>query len=119
MLLKALCRRFERTVIAIDVLDECDDLEGFVNALRDIVNSAEISKHVNILVTSRDELQIDRSLGALATCRVPMEEYVGQDISNYVLAEVETRMRAGVLKIRNVDLKQEITSALIKGARGM
>jgi len=77
MLLKTLCQRFERTVIVIDALDECDDLEGFVKALCDIMNSAEIYKHVNILVTSRDEVQIERSLGALASCRVPMEEYVG------------------------------------------
>jgi hypothetical protein len=74
---------------------------------------------MNILVTSRGELQIERSVGALATYRVPMEKYVGQDIDNYITKEVKLRMQTRVLEIRNVDLKQEIISALIKGADGM
>jgi hypothetical protein len=118
-LLQDVVQYFEHTIIVVDALDECDDVEGFVGAFQSLISLGEGMKKLAIIVTSRNDLRVERSLGAIASFRVQMEDYVTADIGSFISGQVEYRIKSKTLKIRNPDLKFEIISALTNRAAGM
>jgi hypothetical protein len=118
-LLQDLIQYFEHTKVVVDALDECDDIEEFVRAFQSLISPGEDTKKLAIMATSRNDLRIERSLGAIALFRVQMEDYVAIDIGSFISGQVDYRIKSKSLKIRNPDLKFEIISALTNRAAGM
>ncbi|KAI9761972.1 MAG: hypothetical protein M1840_001501, partial [Geoglossum simile] len=107
--------------IIIDALDECpygEERTQLSTVLREFSTWALPNLH--ILVTSRKELDIDKTLAPLVTSS-PLciqTEQVDADILLYVQTQLESD---AILKERTKvpQLKEEIETTLVKGANGM
>lgn len=116
-LFATLATKFSRITIVVDALDECEELEQFIEGLATILDTGGTT--VIILVTSRNDFALEQLLSPLTTCRLSLEKNIGSDIARYVTDEVDSRISSRKLKIRNPQLKDDIVSALIGSANGM
>jgi len=78
--------------------------------------SRESLQHIQLLVTSRKEPDIERAISPIATELSLSNSYVDEDIRTYI-----QRCLREDRKLQNwpEDLKTEIESGLFKGAQGM
>ena len=110
----------EQTFIVIDALDECILGDGGRAEILTLVS--EISRwvlpNVHILVTSRKEPDIERSLIPLVTCTpvCVQTELIQNDIRSYVRSHLTADLD---LNKWHSDVKKEIAEALVDGAHGM
>ncbi|KAE8443901.1 hypothetical protein EG329_001211, partial [Mollisiaceae sp. DMI_Dod_QoI] len=115
--LSTVTKNFSSVYITIDALDEAtdDDRETMLTALRDIIRDGRHDR-VQLLATSRKELDIERELLPLGANLSLSNPYVDEDIRTYV----RNRMREESKFRRWPDqLRDEIELALVKGAKGM
>ncbi|KAI8237413.1 hypothetical protein K4K54_012823 [Colletotrichum sp. SAR 10_86] len=114
-LLRKITELFDRTYLIIDGLDECGkSTDEVVESLFDI---SEDTDNVSIALLSRDEDEIRSRLeGAFIPIEISAHK---EDITEYVTAEIEERIRTQRLRIDSLDLKGEILQGLINGAKGM
>jgi len=107
--------RSPTTYIVIDALDECQERHSLLGFLVEMQSWNQDNLH--IFVTSRRETDIEDSLGATATHRIPLEEsVVDGDILIYV--EHQLQFDAKLSKWPE-DSRKEIKMALSNGAKGM
>ncbi|KAF4812999.1 Vegetative incompatibility protein HET-E-1 [Colletotrichum tropicale] len=114
-ILKKMLELFDHTYLIVDGLDECDEsTDEVVDSLFEI---SEDTDHVSIALLSRDEDQIrDRLEGNFTPIEIAAHE---GDITEYVTAEIEERIRTRRLRISSLDIKGEILQGLTRGAKGM
>ncbi|KAL9033596.1 MAG: hypothetical protein Q9214_007437 [Letrouitia sp. 1 TL-2023] len=103
-------------LIVVDGLDECPQEyqdQVLCPALKSITSQSEA--RIGFLVTSREESNIETAFAGLAEVGMSKDN-VASDVSIYVEAEIERRA-----SLRNLDLelRDEISKALIAGAQGM
>ena len=106
---------FTDTIIMIDGLDECgpaldNDRKRFLDALAELHEDDKCS--INILILSRDEIDIRKRLGDTGYQMVSIAATSG-DLRLYVNAWVLS------LEIRSEDLKVEVVHTLIDQVNGM
>ncbi|KAI9770356.1 MAG: hypothetical protein M1839_003233 [Geoglossum umbratile] len=104
-----------RTYLIIDALDECSQREELLKVLSSIYR--QCSEHVNILVTSRKEYDIELAFDSLASSSIGIQQsVVDADIRIHVktcLVE-DAKLRRWPLAV-----KKEMEDALVRGAQGM
>jgi Cdc6-like AAA superfamily ATPase len=117
-LLHVLCDvadNFSRVYITIDALDESANRAEILQMLCKIFESEKLTR-IQLLATSRKELDIERALLPAAHELSLSNPYVDEDIRTYVKA----RLREDLKFSRWPDsLRNETESVLVKGAKGM
>ena len=115
-----MCQHFKRTIIVLDALDEClqGELESLIHGFRELLGPLECST-IQILVTSRHELAIERLILPLATSQTSLMKNIRQDIVTYVNNEIDERIGSKRLKLRNSGLAKDIKDGLLRHSDGM
>lgn len=116
-LFTSLMGKFAALTIVIDALDESNEVEGFVEELRQLLAFKRAT--VRILATGRQNYELERSLGMLSTYRIALEQYIEADIEIFVTDEVHSRINTRKLKVRSTELKRLIIHNLSRHADGM
>ncbi|TEA16850.1 hypothetical protein C8034_v000857 [Colletotrichum sidae] len=108
---------YDHAYLIVDGLDECSGHKSTDEVVESLVGISEDSDNVSIALLSRDEYEIRELLESDFT---PIEIAAHKsDITEYVTAEIEERIRTRRLCIYGSDLKGEIIEELINGAKGM
>lgn len=108
------------TIFAIDGFDECskDDRMTILKMLHRLMFSSQ--SVIKVFLSSREDIKgdIGRVFGSCPQVAMDCEE-ARADISTYVNDVIEDNLEGGELEIGNIQLKQDILDALIRGAKGM
>jgi len=98
--------------LVVDALDECEDVEGLLNAITELRKGG-----MRLFVTSRPLQIIKDSFSGLPSVDMDIMKYeVSTDIELHVTRELDSHRR---LRIVDASLKTEIYSVLCKKADGM
>ena len=104
---------FDRTMIVVDGLDECEKNIMIVVKLLSSLGKSDISR-VQTLFLSRDEIEIRETLADYTPLSIAASKH---DLRLYVTLELATRMEK--LHNKNKPLVDLITDRLVNGANGM
>ena len=115
MLLSSFASHFSRIFILVDALDECIELDLFFLGLMELRGLMS----TRMLVTSRQEVHIQRYMIQNEAIGYPLASHIGKDISEYIHFEVQRRIAAGLLKLRDPALQHRIVVTLCEGAQSM
>lgn len=118
-LLRIMSLRFTQTFVVIDALDECSEEDVFVEGLQELISNDNEDTNVQIAVTSRNDLNIERLLLPLTTLELPLKGSVGEDVKAFVCGEMERRIRSRKLKLRDSGLAEVILNTLVDRADGL
>ena len=104
--------------IVLDGLDECEkqsrqDILGFLERLSTLGKA-----FAHTFVTCRDEDQLLRTLQSYHRIQLTAT-VLGNDIESFVEGSVRSRIKAGLLTVRNPDLEHQIVRELVNKAQGM
>jgi hypothetical protein len=117
--MRQVIQELPETYIVVDALDECSDRPELLDVIEKMAGWRQEKLH--ILVTSRKESNIECSLGTLTDGKSAVDlraRLVDQDIEAYVdhrLSIDKDLKKWG----KDVKLRQEINTVLMKKARGM
>lgn len=106
---------FDRVFLVVDGLDECG--EQVEEVLDRLCTLSEESDNISTALLSRDEQHIRNRLEDDFICEKVAAHT--EDITEYVTAQLEKRIRIGKLRIDDLNLKGEIMQGLVDGAAGM
>jgi len=120
-LVKTFLRTFEQVFVIIDALDEASEKGSIVEAVTDLLNLPQGSSDlkprlVKVLLTSREDLQVSRILRSVPYLRLGLDESIHGDVELYVKMDIQSRILAGQLKLRNKDLASQIYTTIISRA---
>lgn len=115
----SMIQNFSLVNIIIDALDESKDTEEFVHKGLEPIINVEGGATVRILCTGRNNYSLERTIGVLASHRIALEQNVTSDIEAYVAYQVEYRSKARKLKVRSVELKDQVVHELSHHSGGM
>ena len=113
--LAAVIQNFTQVYLVIDALDESSEREKLLNFLRKVVEDNKLCR-IQLLATSRKELDIEGSFLSVATDLSLSNLYVDEDIRTYILTCLRDNRKFSRWPD---DLRMEIETALVTGARGM
>jgi hypothetical protein len=113
--LGSISQLFSRVYVVIDALDESKDRKRLLALLIEILEGESLDT-VQLLVTSRRELDIERAILPLSTILSLSNPYVDEDIRTYIQSCLSQNRRFSKWPD---DLKAETEKALVKGAKGM
>jgi hypothetical protein len=112
--------RFTRAYVVLDALDECEDMPAYLLGLEDLRNSESHDGSLQILTLSRKESTIEQFVGPRASGQIHLSfRDTKDDLDDYIATQIEARVAAGKLKLRNPALKKEISNVLAENANGM
>jgi len=114
--LAELAERFDRIYLLVDALDESASRSNLLQVLQSL-NTGRFH-NIDILAMSREEADIKFALkyAAQAVSVSLSNPYVDEDIATYIRSELAVKPK---LRLYPVEVKQEIETALIRGAKGM
>lgn len=136
-LVEKLIQRVQSLHIIIDALDESKGVEEsmgpqqhkgpeedkgpeeFARGLEDLLTTGGKLVPTRILVTSRNDYALERSIGVLASQRIDLDQHITDDIIKFVTSEVKHRIEGRTLKIRSPALQNKVVHMLIHHAQGM
>lgn len=118
-LIKAMSLHFKQVIVVVDALDESTDEEAFVNAFEELLVTDQGGTTIQILVTSRNDLNIERLLVPLANSILSLMDAMVQDIGTYITAEIQDCVRSKRLKFRDPGLGKQISETLVRQADGL
>ena len=118
-LLRIISLRFTRTFVVIDALDECSEGDVFVEGLRALVSEGNDGTNIQIVVTSRNDINLERLLLPLTTMELSLRGSVGEDVRAFVGGEMERRIKSRKLKLRDPGLTDVILNTLVDRADGL
>ncbi|KAH7890100.1 hypothetical protein F5I97DRAFT_1965195 [Phlebopus sp. FC_14] len=111
-LLKRALKLHKRPIIVIDALDECQDREKLLMALKELNDG-----HAQLFCVSRPEVDIKEAFSDLPSISLSvMEGPLLEDMRRHIEAELENRRN---LKKLRVDQKGEVRQLLLEKAQGM
>lgn len=120
-LVKTFLGTFEQVFVIIDALDEASEKDSIVAAAIDLLSlpqgSTDLKPYqVKVLLTSREDFQIRRILLPVPYVRLALDESIHEDVELYVKMDIQRRILAGQLKLRNKDLASQIYTMIISRA---
>jgi len=118
-LIKDMLVYFRRVILVIDALDESVEVNKFSQFFEELLNPALITTKVLLLVTSREDVNVERLIAPLVESRLSLADKTKADIRMYVAAEVERRIRSRTLKLRDPRLATDIIHSLVDCADGL
>ncbi|KAI2601749.1 ankyrin [Hypoxylon sp. NC1633] len=113
--IKRMTKLYDRVFLIVDGIDECGKFVDVV--LEALCSISKDSDNISMALLSRDEPNIRDYLEEDFECESVAAHT--EDITEYVTAEIEERIRTGRLRIDDLDIKDEIMQGLIDGAAGM
>jgi hypothetical protein len=113
--LAAVLEDFERAYLVIDALDESSNRSRVLDILLHISNHARFKK-LQICAVSRREIDIEKALEDISTKISLHNDLVDQDIRSYAQGLLQRHSR---LSKWPENLKREIETAVVEGAKGM
>jgi hypothetical protein len=102
--------------MVVDALDESTDRSGFSRGLRSFLDENE---NIKLLLTSRQEVELERLITPVASHRLALKDYMRSDIKSYLIAEIGARIGQGTLKLGRKPLISDIVAAIEEKADGM
>ena len=106
---------FETVYIAVDAIDESRPRDDFLQILRTLVTDRRF-KGVQLVTSSREYIDIERTMSSLSVS-IPMNNpFVEQNIRNHVHSNLESNPRFGNWPR---DLLYEVEESITTGAGGM
>ncbi|KFY39482.1 hypothetical protein V494_03965 [Pseudogymnoascus sp. VKM F-4513 (FW-928)] len=112
-------REFPQPYLILDALDECSDQDELMGILEQIAGWQV--DEMRVLVTSRKELNIERSLEDIVDeeCMICLQsQIVDKDIQTYVRQRLPDDKRLKKWQ-KDAGIRQEIETAMIEGSCGM
>lgn len=108
---------FESAIIIVDALDEAgtNNIDCLTHAFRSLHQQC---RSLKILITSRNELPIARAFEDLPSTSIEQDD-VATDISNFITAELSSKISQRRLKLRDPGLELVICNSLVEGSKGM
>ncbi|KAF4459942.1 ankyrin repeat [Fusarium albosuccineum] len=115
--LHSMCTVYSRVYLVVDGLDECGD--QVATSVRKLVALAtsQVSEVISLALLSRDEIII-REILEDRFQNIEIAAHT-EDIRLYVASELEQRITRRELRLRDLDLKDQILDRLVDGAKGM
>ncbi|KAL9027888.1 MAG: hypothetical protein Q9196_003660 [Gyalolechia fulgens] len=107
---------FDSATIIVDALDECGSNAAEVTELLASLHPTDQETTIQTLVLSRDEVEIRQYLESYAQVAISARS---SDLTLYVGAEIESRIRKNKLRIKDQSLKGYIMEKLVAEADGM
>jgi hypothetical protein len=115
-LLRSMSSTFEDVRIVVDGLDECgSSTVEVLEALKSVIHEHET---ISIALLSRDEVEIREELGPPVCAYIEIAAHT-KDIEHFVRSEIENRIKKKKLRVKSVELKDEIVLQLVSRAQGM
>ena len=114
-LVKEVTLVFDSALIIVDGLDECGRNASVVVDALAALNEVDDST-IKTMFLSRDEIEIRERLECYTKVSIAARS---SDLTLYVGAEVDLRMRKKKLRIKDQSLKEHIMNRLVEGAEGM
>jgi hypothetical protein len=106
-----------RNFVILDALDECVASADRADLLESIEEMLKGSKHLNTLVTSRKERDIETKLKILFDCNISLEENV---VDSAIALHIGKALKNNVeLSSGDLESKKDIERALLGRAHGM
>lgn len=106
---------FEDALIIVDGLDECEqDQSSIVELLAGLNVAGE--NNVKTLFVSRPEVDLEKHLSDYTKVSIAARS---SDLKLYVRSEIEERIRTRKLRLRDPNLREQVTERLTEGADGM
>lgn len=118
-LIKIMLPCFQDVFVIVDALDESDNLEAMVQVFGELLSSSSANEKVHILLTGREEIDIEKALGPLSPIRMSTSENIRKDIHSFIVSEVDERIVQRKLKLRDAGLATKIKQSLFRAADGM
>ncbi|KAK7963448.1 ankyrin repeat-containing domain protein [Apiospora saccharicola] len=119
-LLQEMAGLYTHVFLTVDGIDECGTQADEV--LETLIGISDATENISMALLSRDEDNIRHQLHQhqLDGLCVPIEIAAHKDdISDYVKAQLEDKIRKGQLLLNNPKLEEEILETLVNGAKGM
>lgn len=117
--LQQMLQEFPQSYLILDALDECADRAELMRILEQLAEWQ--IEEMRVLVTSRKERDIESSLEEIINrqCIISLQhQVVDKDIQTYVRQRLSNDK--GLKKWqKDVEIRQEIETALMEGSRGM
>ena len=113
--MRCLCSKWSTVYLVVDAVDECSDLESFVEGIKKLMDSSNIKT----LLTGRYEIDLMRTISHIASYEVAVTDHMGEDIDIFLTTEIDRKLATGSLKLRSQDLRSEVLSNLNQNANGM
>ncbi|KAF9877435.1 hypothetical protein CkaCkLH20_05135 [Colletotrichum karsti] len=108
---------FSRVYIIVDGVDECGDhAEETAKSLMDLTAS-QVEGNVSLAVLSRNEIGL-RHIMDPGCHNVEIAAHT-EDLQEYVATELNQRISSRKLRLKDLRLKDDIMTSLVKGAQGM
>lgn len=112
--LSAVLCNFRYVYVMLDALDETLEQRNLLRLLHQLAGDS--FEKLGLLVSSRKEIDIERSLTPIFTCISLSNPYVDEDIRIYIQNQLQDHHKLGTWP---KSLSDEISAALVKGAKGM
>jgi hypothetical protein len=112
---RRLCSKWSTVYLVVDAVDECSDLESFVEGIKKLMDSSNIKT----LLTGRYEIDLMRTISHIVSYEVGVTDHMGEDIDIFLTTEIDRKLATGSLKLRSQDLRSEVLSNLNRKANGM
>ena len=119
VLARSMLPLFRNVYIVVDALDESDDLEAMIRLFRDLLSCSSDGEEVRLVLTSREEIDIEKALEPLLPICMSTFGNVADDIHSFIVSEVDERITRKTLKLRDASLRETIQSSLFEAAGGM
>ena len=117
---KAVLTHFRRVIIVADALDESLEQEAFAHGFSGLLEAgADSDIVVQVILTSREDLNVERSIQTIATSRLSLGKQMEDDIRTYISSEVKARLHSRKMKVANLALVDEIVRSLVERADGV
>ncbi|KPM46456.1 hypothetical protein AK830_g205 [Neonectria ditissima] len=115
--LHQMCASLNQVYLIVDGLDECgSDVESTVDSLISLC-LLDANDNINLALLSREESPIRQRVEPYFHW-IEIEAHT-EDIQLYVVTELDQRINAKKLRLRDMALKDQIMARLISGAQGM
>ncbi|KAF4451265.1 Vegetative incompatibility protein HET-E-1 [Fusarium austroafricanum] len=108
---------FDVVFVCLDAIDESLPRQELLRVIRDLSTDSRFSK-IRLLATSREYLDIERTMHPISTSVSMSNSFVEQDIRIHVSKFLD-RSSDIPFKYWDQTLKTEVTTALAEGAQGM
>jgi hypothetical protein len=119
-MIKAVLADFRRVLFVVDALDESVEEEAFAQAFSDLLQyDTDNDAVIQMILTSREDLNVERSIKAIATSRLSLSGQMEDDIRTYISSEVRARLQSKKLKLADPDLADRVVRSLVEHAEGM
>ena len=117
-LLKKLGSHFTHLYVVVDALDESLDPAEMVDAIKSVSTSCS-PLPVSTIVTSREEITLEKVLGPHITMELSLRNKLKVDVNEFIASEIDARLARKTLKLRDPAIAPKIERGVKRRADGV